>query len=806
MRMGNFSQQSGNLINPLTNMPFQNKQIPTAQISPAALAILQLYPLPNFGSTTVETNNNYRVNVPAPITAKQYDVRVDHMISSKQMVFARWSWKDLDAVTPNALLLPADTTYDDARSLVTAHNFTITPQLLNEFRAGLTFDNQGTAYNFNGNQIVSSLGLQGLADRDYIGFPSFTFSSGTTSIGKANPGFQFTRTTQFNDNLTWIKGRHTMKFGFDIRRLRTQSPLPGLGGFTFTGQYSGSDVADFLLGLPNQSTITTPRPDTDGLTWHYGVFAQDSFKVNRRLTLEYGLRWEFHPAFTDAGSDITDFDVSVPVTGRVVIPSSPAAQALTSPGFLRSINACPAAPVNGIPCTPFITAQQAGFPENLRFSDKKDFDPRFGFAYRPFDNNKTVIRGGFGNYTMLVLGNVFFSIAGVSSANNLVYTNNITNGKPLFQFPLAAPLGSGGVAAVSYGSANFSTAVDPHFQDPYAMQWNLSVDRQLLESTGLRVSYIAMRSVHLPWATDVNEPAPSTVAFAQRPLTDRPFPYWTRISMRESVGIANYESMQVELNHRLRGGLTLDSAWTWAKNLTDTDGASTSSFAIDSGGGVATNGFDRAADYGNVGPTRRQRWLTTAYYDLPFGRGRKFATRLPSFLEALAGGWQLSEIFLLETGPYLTATFSGGDPSGTDATTRGTQRPDVVLGKAGNLSDPSASMWFNQAAFVCPGRVPGASNQFNCNVTPIARFGTAGPGTLVGPGTVDLNMSAGKSFRVGERGILKFQASYTNLINHPNLGDPGTDITSLSFGQTTQTRGADSGGNRIGQFSLRYQF
>src|SRR5262249_3784098 len=153
----------------------------------------------------------------------------------------------------------------------------------------------------------------------------------------------------------------------------------------------------------------------------------------------------------------------------------------------------------------------------------------------------------------------------------------------------------------------------------------------------------------------------------------------------------------------------------------------------------------------------------------------------PPVVDAIAGGWRLSGILLVQTGPYLTASFSGGDPTGTNAPSRGTTRPDAV--HDGNLSNPTADLFFDRNAFVCPGRVPGAADQFNCAVAPIGRFGTAGVGTLVGPGTVNLSMGLAKDFRVKERGVLKFEAAFTNLPNHPNLSDPGTNITNLSFGR-----------------------
>jgi hypothetical protein len=599
-----------------------------------------------------------------------------------------------------------------------------------------------------------------------------------------------------------------MKFGGDVRRLRAQTALgftgsDNYGNFDFDGRYTGADFADFLLGVPYHSSYASVKQDNDGIAWHYALYAQDSLKVSSRLTLEFGLRWEYHPPFWDTGSDITNFDRTVPVTGRVIVPSTQQALDITAPGFLQSINACPGPAWNGIPCTPFLQADKAGWPDTLRFSQKKNFNPRFGFAYRPFNNNKTVIRGGFGRYTMTILGAVFYSLTGISSSDVREFTNNIQNGVPLFQLPQISTNASG-VTSAPYGQAYFGTANDPNFKDPYSLQWNLSVERDLGWNTGLRVSHIGLRSIQLPWAPDLNQPQSSTVPYAQRPLTDRPFPYWARIYTRDTGANAIYTAMQTELTHRFRSGLTFNNSWTWAKNLSDAAGPAPTGFSGETGGGRVTNSLNRRGDRGNVYATRRRRWLTTAVYNLPFGRGRTFGANMNPIVNAIVGGWRLSGIFLLQTGPFMTPTMSGGDPSGTNGPSRGTQRPDIVGDPA--MSNPTADVWFNRAAFVCPGRTAGASNQYNCAVTPISRFGNAGVGVMVGPGSQNLSMGLGKDFRLAERKTLKFEATFTNLPNHPNLADPGTNITSLNFGRITSARGADSGGNRVGQIALRFEF
>ena len=809
MRTGDFSNQGVTIKDPSTNTPFPNDQIPSSLISPVSTKVLNFYPLPNFGSTSVEQSANYRSSAASPITSWQSDGRIDEVLTSKQSIFGRLSWKDQNSTSPIDFTLPARTSYNNSRTMVVSHSYTIAPNVLNEGRFGFAVSNSATTYGFNGKSITDTLGLQGLPPLTFNGLPSFSFSAGTSGFGYGKPGFTFSHSYQWTDNLTWIKGRHIMKFGADVRRLRAQTALSftgsdNYGNFSFDGRYSGADVADFLLGIPYVSTYANVKQDNDGLTWHYGVFAQDSFKVNSRLTLEYGLRWEYHPPFLDLGSDITNFDRSVPLTGRVIIPNTQQALDITAPGFLQSINACPGPAYNGIPCTPFLTANQVGWPNTLRFAQKKDFNPRFGFAYRPFDDTKTVVRGGFGRYTMTILGGVFYSLTGVSSSDVRQFTNALNNGVPLFKFPQVSTNGNG-VTSTPYGQAYFGTANDPNFKDPYAMQWSLSVERDLGWNTGVRISYIGMGSVQLPWAPDLNQPQPSTTPYAQRPLTDRPFPYWGRIYSRDTGANAIYNSMQIEGSHRTRSGLTFNSAFTWDKNLSDAAGPAPSGFSGDTGGGRVTNSLDRRDDRGNVAYNRRLRWLNSGIYDLPFGRGRRFGGTLSPLADAFVGGWHTNVILLLQTGPFLTPTMSGGDPSGTGADIRGTQRPDAV-GIDPSVSNPTADAFFNRSAFVCPGRVPGSSTQFNCAVTPIARFGNAGVGTLVGPGTVNLSMGFGKSFQVAEAKRLTFEASFKNLPNHPNLSDPGTVITSLSFGRTTSARSADSGGNRIGQMALRFVF
>jgi hypothetical protein len=245
--------------------------------------------------------------------------------------------------------------------------------------------------------------------------------------------------------------------------------------------------------------------------------------------------------------------------------------------------------------------------------------------------------------------------------------------------------------------------------------------------------------------------------------------------------------MQTELIHRYSSGLTLQSTWTLAHNMADDTSFPGSYFHGEEGEGASLNRFDRHADWGNVGGTRRHRWTTTMVYELPIGKGRHFLGNANRMLNGFVGGWRLSTIALLQTGPFLTA-WVPGDASGTGTQFRrtGGQRPDA-LGD-GNISNPTPDHYWNRDVFTCPGAAAGT---FSCTDA-IGRFGNSKAGNLKGPGTINLSLGLAKDFRITERVKLKFESSFTNLPNHPNLSDPETNIGSDSFGVVTSARGSDS--------------
>jgi hypothetical protein len=817
MRNGDFSALANVIVrDPLTGQAFANNRIPDNRISSISKAILTLYPLPNVSNPDQFRVANYIRNSSSSINSDQYDIRIDHNLTGKQSVFARWTWKEISQDSPNNLALPSNTAFDNYKILVASHNYTVTPSLLNEARFGLTLNDSGTNFPFDGRDFTNKLGFTGIGPNfPFNGLPNIDFSGDITDLNRNRAdGASQSRTYQFNNNLTWTKGRHTTKYGFDVRWIRAVSPLgfigaDNYGNSSFNNTFSGNDFGDFLLGIPIRTSYAIIQQDNDGRTTHYHFFGQDNFRVNQKLTLEFGLRYEYHPAYTDAGGNIGNFDPNVPRTGRVVYPTGK--RNLLAPGFLATFNACPAPAANGVACTPVLSAEEAGLPEGLRTVPKDRLLPRFGFAFRPFGDDKTVVRGGVGAYNGTLLGSIYFSLTGTLQSDVREFTNLSQQGRPLYQWP-AIQSGGTGINAGQLGTASFRTANDINYKDPYSVQWNLSVDRYVGFGVGLRVSYIGMKTTQLAWAPDLNQMTNSTQFAINRPLSDRPFPNWGIIFTRTAGATAYYNAMQVEANKRFSNGLTFNSTYTWAKSLADNLGPNATGFIGETGGGRAADLYNRQAEYGDDYATRRHRSISTVVYELPFGKGRPFAKSIHPVANAIIGGWQMSAIFLAQTGPFLTPFLGSNvvDPSGSGSGLSRNQHPDRIGN--GNLSNPTRDLWFDVNAFVCPGLTTRVAA--NCRIginpardaAPIGRFGNAGVGIITGPGTINLSLGLNKAFQLTERIKLEAGASFTNVANRVNLADPQMNVISTAFGRITSARSSELGGSRTGQVTMRLSF
>ncbi len=849
-KQGNFSQEVATLTNPFTGGTYTNA---TLTPNPSAAALLSLYPDPNINvgesvqgvlSNTTAPTYNYVANKRNDITSNQFDARLDESIGSRSTIFARFTDKQINQTVPESLAIPNGTQYAHYRIFAAAFSFAFTPSLVNEARFGFTLEGDGTTNPLDGAALTDAAKFNGIQSTfPYNGIPFLGFQQITSDETNVNGSrlaqVERSRVFQYVDNLTWQHGQHTVRFGGDVRHLNAYTPLSinGFGDnygtffFNQSQSFTGNEFADFLAGVPYESETDTVSSDNNGATSAYAVYAQDTWKTTRNLNLTFGLRYELHPGFHALNGDIGNFDPSVPKSGTFIYPDGYAN--LLSVPELAGFNACatdgvnnPAAngaAVNGAPCTPVLTNSQAGLPSALRSTPKLRFEPRLGFAYRPFGTDRVAIRGGAGYYNVTTSGALFYATTGALQSNLQIFYNSLTPGNgPLFSFPNVSAAAAN--AGNPIGSGTFYTAVDTHWHDPYSLQTDLSVDTDLGHDYGLRISYIGLKTWHLVWQPNLNmlQPSSTTLATAQ-PRSAFPFPNFFSIESRNAEAQAVYHSGQVELSHRFAHGYSFDTAYTLAKNLSDDQGTygafqQAGSFVDEQGGYYSTDTYDRHLDYGNVTGTRRNRWLTTGVYRLPVGRGKSIGGSANRFEELAVGGWQISSIFLLQSGPYLTAYLPSNviDPSGTGSGTLfgRQQRPDRIA--SGKAAHPTRSGWFNKNAFSCPGTTIGISTLVEQNgvqpctvgatTAPIGRFGSESVGDLEGPGTVSLSAGLSKDFALTEAFKLRAEGTFTNILNHTNLADPTLDVTNPSFGVITQARGSDFGGNRTGQVSVKLEF
>ena len=781
--------------------------IPQSEISQTAKALLTYYPSPNVSG---QQNYNYENFQSTPAQTNGADARIDQTITPKQSAYARFSWKNITADYANPFL-PNDSDSIHNRSLLVSHAYAITTRLVNEFRFGFTDVTTDVNFPLEGAAALSQLDLTGVNISQHPtthAFPTFNFSAGTgfTPIGRDKTGVTQSKTTQFTDNLSYNWRKHTFKTGIDARRVRyfdLESFAPvfnsdDFGDFIFQPTFTGNAFGDFLLGAPTTLNFAVSSPDVGGTAWQYGIYGQDEYQINSRLTLSYGLRWQILPGFHEDGGNLANFDQR---NNSIVVPNQLAAYLAqqniqaSNLAFQQSFNACNLG-YTALPCTNYITASQDHVPQSLRNVYMRNFQPRLSIAWRPFNDTKTVIRAGFGIFTMTNLGPLSFNNSGNPTSALHTYTNTLTaSGTPLIRFPNTAPP----TTSTQYGGGGLDQGVDPNYRDPQANQWNLTVERQLGTNDTVRISYVGMHSYRLSVTEDLNQIPASTTPYqttAASPYVDPRAPYhnWFTLYSTFNAGEANYNALEVQATHKMSHGLYLDANYTFAKNLADNQGDVPTAFAGEVNYGVpVADRFHLANNYGNVEGTRRQRFLLSGIYQLPVGQGRSFLNT-GGWINALLGGWELNTVTLVETGPWLTPSISDSfDQSNTDVVNRGAfLRPDVISNNF--YAGQSRAHYFNLAAFA---PTPAGAG----------RFGNAGVGILEGPGTQAVSLGLAKVFRVTEGTRVRFESTFTNVLNHTNFAPPATQIdNTATFGVLSAPQTAENAGNRTGQLALRIEF
>lgn len=792
LRNGNLSGYSGALTG------FPGNIIPASQISPLSLKALGLlYPNTNYGAAGAVANN-YLTLFPEPINSSQGDVRVDQTLTPKQQVYFRFTYKNrrVTNIPTGSPLLGGLSQPEIDDALTGAYNYTISPNIINELRGGFSGNHTANSFGITAAQAASELGLTNLPGGIPAGdavpnfkITGFQASGGSTSSTSKNG------TKQLLDTLTWTRGKHTLKFGADYRYLTglyTNVFLSSrLGSYTFNasvmkqllGSGTATPFASFLLGYPDSTNISTViQPNTESYASHYGFFAQDDWKVSQRFTLNYGLRYEYHPMFRDHLNNLANFlpDYTSTVDGQtvkgaVVIPTQ-SAEAIVNPGFANSI----------LP-TPILTAAQAGIPASLRYSQKTDFAPRIGFAWRPFGNDKTVIRGGYGRFIEALLGSAIDDAWAVESSDVAVFKNSIPTGAtaPLYTFPNPYPSN-----IAQPGTQDFDLANAIHYKDPTVQEWDITVERELGAGIGLRVSYDGNHGSNLGVIENLDQVQPNTVGFNP---ASAPYPIFDYIYYQTNKGWSNYNALSVTAQKRFSYGLQFQSSYIFARNLSNVAGYTSGTSFSGEAGGTITDPNNPGLDYGNVNFTRRHRFQTTFLYELPFGKGKPFLNGGNPIVDRIVGGWQLGGVLLFQTGPFMSVGMNN-DPSGTGFNQLvGSGRADTVAG-ANPYLNQSIGQWINPAAFSIP-----ANN--------IGRFGDASNGDIVGPGTSAVSMSLIKTVRFTEQMHLQIGAEIANLFNHPNYAAPGNlTLGTAGFGQVTSLQTVEGAGPRSIQLTGRFNF
>jgi hypothetical protein len=773
MRRGDFSGLPGiTLVDPLNGgQPFPNNIIPENRISPVARTVQDLlYPAPNQpGQGTFGIANNFYADPGGRYDSDVYSFRVDQKISNSNLLFARVG---LTINNKDTYRGPLNNGYGTnsiqgnipGRSVVVSDTHTFSPTLVNEVKAGFnrTFS-ENNDFNF-GVDVLSQLGIQGISNpgnNPAIGsMPQFTFGGAIPVAGSTGRNYNYTaqNTYQLIDNLSWFRGRHNIKFGFDIRRLQVNNgamPLSLRGVYAFDDRLTGLAYANFLLGWPSSATRGIARPSAYPRSTYSGFYWQDDFKLHPRVTLNFGVRYEYQTPWVEKFDRIFTFD---PGTGSLVTAGS------TIPGDL----------VPSVVATlPVMPATQAGLPErSLMQQDTNNWNPRVGAAIRPFGDTSTVIRLGYGVYTQFWPGLLALNATGGpwQSTESFVLENP---GTPIIQFP--APF----VTTSAFSGIQSVSGLNPYFPNERTQQWNASIGRQIF-GTAVDVGYVGTRALNIPLSEDLNLLLPSTIPFSP---ARRPYPRFNSVTLVQTGGSSTYHGFTVQADRRMAGGLWFNVNYTLAKALTDVDLRSYSS-------GAQQNQWSRYLERADDANHRRQQLRFSYLFDVPFGRGRHFGKSLPGPVDFLLGGWQAAGITTMYTGARLSPTYTNADPANTN---QFGGRPDRVAD--GNFdSDEMRDRIrarlpiFDRGAFLLPASGRGF-------------YGNSARNILTGPGNMTWNAGVHKNWSIQERARMQFRWELFNAFNRPNFSNPTTNIQSGDFGLVTV-----AGSGRSMLFGLRLDY
>jgi len=746
-RRGDFSA-GGAVRDPLTGQPFPGNIIPGDRISAAAAKLLSDFvPLPN------SPGNRYIVSPTVNDTRDQFGVRFDYNLSNRQSILGRYMRSDTDRATPR-IIAPVD-----QRALATlqdgliSHNFVISSRIVNQARFSIN--------RIGANPAVTS----GLSPRAYginfantnpvaAGLPSIGvtgfFGGGNAALGDAQQPFvdRVNHVWQAANDLTWISGRHSLKFGGDVRReaMRIAFINRPNGDLTFSGGITGNAAADFLLGLPAQARATTQQAIQDGYGWLFAGYAQDEFRVTSQLTLNLGVRYEMPTPFIDKNDAISGF-----VTG------------MKSTKF-------PAAP------TGLVYPGDPGIGRGIVPTDTNNVAPRLAVAWDPTGEGRTSIRSAFGMFYDALAGQGDFFQSGVLSPpfTPLIELNTPT------PITLADPL-----AAVAGPPNPFPPALTiigwgDDFKSPFAYHFNAGIQQQLMSRLGAEIAYVGSRGYNLPIFMEVN---PGVYAPGQTTAGARIMPAFALVRPTFPVARSWYDSLQASLRMLPARGLNFLASYTLSKTTDHVSGLNIGGEArpvlpVVQGDDAS---IERALEF-EKGPAlfdARHRFVVSFGYELPS------LENASAIVKHIAGGWQLNGIYQAQTGFPLTV------PRGTVLDIRYmTNRPDITSGCDPNDGPKTTAQYFNTSCFAALTLAQTGE-----------RPGNAGRNTVRGPGFQRTDLSIFKNFDFASHHRIQVRIEGFNIWNQPRFGQPNGTFGSATFGQITT---ADDG--RVIQLGLKYIF
>jgi hypothetical protein len=755
MFQGNFSQLGTIIYDPATKLPFPNNTIPSSMINPTSVQLLKYYN----AATLPGLTNNYVQNNGSPFNRDGFVLRLDFVESAKSQWTGRYSWGDevQSQQTINVSGAKITTNYEQYMG---SNTRILSANTVNEARFGYSrFYNALTAIGAFNTDYVTLLNLPNLAPGPPVtwGIPSVGLNNysgfGDNSDG---PYQNSNNTAQFIDNLSWNKGKHSFKFGFEYDRQNFNQ----FGNQYSRGQYSfqpnatrsatntgGDSFAEYLLGDIYQSTVAVAAANVLFHRNNEAAFVDDTWKISPKLTLSLGLRWELVPPFTDSVNNL--FFAYVP--NNDFAPQQPQSR---WPYFVRQgtcTDAYTANPPIAVRWTKTPAVCSNGLlPNQLMNTRYTDFAPRVGIAYSP--DSKTVVRAGFG---------VFFSQDNANSpyfdlGRNLAVRNSIiadtgapTTGGVPFGYSNAFPSTAGATVPVG---APYAYSDNPLHHTANTIQYLLNIQRQLGESWAVEVGYLGSVSHHMAGFWNQNQGIPSPIGTAASHL---PYGDYTFIQTVEDMGNGEYNSLAVKINKRFSKGLSLSTAYTYGVSIDDTSAIRIQGYDTL----FAQNSDCIRCERGPSSFDTRHRLVVSPLYELPVGKGRPLNIS-NGFLNALVGGWQVGGILTAQSGVPLTVTIGGTDNSNTQT---GYDRPNYVSGQSVSAATQTPNGWYNPAAFV---------------EAPFGQFGNVGRNSALAPGVFAVNAEIHKNWVMpfSEHHQLQFRAEAFNLLNHPNWGGPNQNI------------------------------